>query len=536
MSALYIITSFLFFIWLFRNILFWVWLWQLKEYRLDRVIIHLRETGQGRKLFFSPLSILKWLAFIFTIAVIFYPKYITVAQIYIAGVYAIQAVFILREFFYRLYKRPVFTFKALIILFLVFASISLSYFIPLFEDFLWLVFLDRITPFAVAFFVFLFYFPTELYRDWKIEKAAKELRHHKKVSVIGITGSYGKSSTKEYLSQILEKKFKVLKTKGTNNTPIGIANTILYGLRKDTEILVAEMGAYKIGEIAEMCQIVNPKIGILTAVNEQHLSLFGSLQNTIKAKYELIEALPKHGLAIFNGNNEITRKLYEETEKDKALYLCLEKIESKTKKNADITAFNIITNKYDIEFDVMINDKTVHFKTPLLGAHNVNNILPGIYVANKFGMKITDIQEAVAGLTSLPQTMIYKEGPKGATIIDDSFNANPEAVLAAMDYAKIYKGKKILVLQPMIELGGKAAKEHYRVAKEISNTCDYLFLTNRNFYKSISRGIIDGKGKCEVKVAKVGVVLDFIVHNITKGDVIVFEGKEAGTILNKLKV
>lgn len=531
MDFLYLITSILFFFWIVRNTLYWVYLWQLKEYRLDRILVHFKETGQGRKLFFSPLSIFKWLTFILYFAVILNRKLLFLGENYILFIFVIQSVFIVREFYNRTIKRPVPTLKALLIIFLTLFLVFLFFAVPLVEKFFWVVILDRVVLFVIAFFVFIFYFPTQLYRDWKIDWAKKKLKQHKKIVVIGVTGSFGKSSTKEYMAQILEKKFNVLKTKGTNNTPIGITNTILSGLKKDTEIFVVEMGAYKRGEIKEMCQIVHPKIGVLTAVSQQHLSLFGSMQNTIKAKYELIDSLPKNGLAIFNGNNEITKRLYEGCDKKKIQYEY-----SNSKSKAEITAFNLVTEKEKINFSVRINNKIFHFEAPLIGGHTVNNILPAIYVANLLGMRMDEIKRALLDLQPLPKTMALKKGPKNMTIIDDSFNANPDAVLAAIDYMNIYTGKKFLVLQPMIELGSRAEDEHYRVARLASKLCDYLFLTNKNFYEAILNGIKDGRGKCVVKVQKAHDIAEYIKRKVSPNDIAIFEGKEAGMVLDKLKV
>lgn len=528
MDFLYLITSILFFIWIIRNTLFWVSLWQLKEYRLDRMLVHLKETHQGKRLFFSPLSILKWSTFILYIAVILNHRLFFLEENFILFIFVIQSIFIASEFYNRTIKRPVPTLKAILIIFLTLFLVFLSFAVPLVEKFFWLVFLDRAVAFIIAFFVFVFYFPTELYRDWKIDRATKKLSQHKKIVVIGVSGSFGKSSTKEYIAQILDKKFNVLKTKGTNNTPIGIANTILSGLKKDTEIFVVEMGAYKRGEIKEMCQMTHPKIGVLTSVSEQHLSLFGSIQNTIKAKYELIDSLPKNGLAIFNGNNEITKRLYDGCDKKKILYECL------NSKKAEVSAFNILAEKEKINFSVRLNNKIFHFEAPLIGEQNVNNILPAIYIANFLGMRMDEIKRAVLDLLPLPKTMILKKGPKNMTVVDDSFNASPDAVLAAINYMKIYSGKKFLVLQPMIELGSNAEDEHYKVTMLISKLCDYLFLTNKNFYEAILGGIKEGRGKCVVKVQKAKDIAEYIKRKASPNDIAVFEGKEAGIVLNKM--
>lgn len=521
---LFLITAVGFFIWIVRNILFWVGLWQLKEYRFDRVFVHLKETQQGKSLLFSKSSNLKWL-------IIFAYPFLPY-QIIITAIFSFYAFLALKEVYLRLFKRPVFTFKALAIIFLTLLFVFFLFQIPLIDKFVWLLLLDRFAPLIIGFFVFLFSFPTELYRDFKIEKAIKKIRLQKKLWVIGITGSYGKSSAKEYIGQILENKFKVVKTAGTNNTPIGIANTILSDLKRSTEVFIVEMGAYKKGEIGEMCQIVQPKIGVLTGVNYQHASLFGNLKNTIVAKYELIEALPKNGLALFNGNNENAYGLYKKTKMRKVLYQSF--LNRLFTADAAVYAFNIKVYKEKITFNVHLKGQKLHFEAPLVGIQNIENILPAIFIADYLGMSKTQIKKAVSALSPLPKTMNLQKTADGVSLIDDTFNANPDAVLAALDYMKIYKGKKMLVLQPMIELGKNAKNEHYRIAFQIAKVCDNLLLTNKNFYQEIMKGITDGGGKCAVLVDNPIKLAEFIRENTKRGDVVVLEGKEANAVFPKI--
>lgn len=518
----------LFFIWVLKSTLFWVALWQLKEYRFDRVLIHLRETTQGKNLLFSKLVILKWLIILSWILILERNNFVLFYRVLVIMVLIYQAYLVFKEYLSRSLQRPVFTLKAVSIVVLVFAIISLFYFIPFMERFVWLLFLESLIPVLVYLFVLSLSFPTEIYRDWQIEKARKKIKEHKKLLVIGVTGSYGKSSTKDYVAQILERKFKVLKTKETNNTPIGIAKTILSGLRRETEIFVVEMGAYKRGEIREMCEIVNPKIGIITAVNEQHMSLFGSLENVAKTKYELIESLPKDGLALFNGNNANAGKLYLKTTKKKILYKV-----GLAEKDSDslISASNVRVKPDFINFDVKIGSKKINLTSPLIGGQNVENILPGIVIADYLKISEKQIKNAVSLLTPLPKSMEYHKSENGAIFIDDTFNANPQAVLAALNYMKIYKGRRILVLQPMIELGKNAKSEHYRVSKRISEICDNLLLTNKNFYSSIKKGIEDGGGNCAILIGDPQSFSEFIKDETNKGDIVVFEGKEATNVL-----
>lgn len=539
MNTLTFITITAFFIWIVRNTFFWVSLWQRKEYRFDRIRIHLFETGQGRKMFTSFLSLLKWVAILSYGLVIFRPNFLIPFQICVAAIYIVQAIFVFQEILLRTLQRPVLTMKALFLILAAFTITAIFYVVPLVDFYLWVVILDRLMPFVVACLVFLLSFPTELYQDYRIEQAVKKLQKHPNVLVIGVTGSYGKSSAKEYIAQILSKKFNVLKTQGTNNTPIGLANTILTGLNEKTYIFVAEMGAYKQGEIAEMCEMVHPKIGILTAVNDQHLALFGSIENTMQAKYELIESLPKDGFAIFNGNNKNAYKLYTKTKKRKVLTMCISDQATKniqkfyTGAKSDLVyAQNVVTKKDGVYFDVVLGGKIIHMETPLIGIQNVENILPAIYIAKNLGVKTSLVKQAVATLFPLEKTMRTKRLSSGALIIDDTYNTNPDAVLAVLEYMKIYKKKKIFIFEPMIELGERSETQHYRVAREIANVCDAVFLTNKNFYKQIVAGVSDGQKDCKVLVARPAAIATYIQKHAKKDDIIAFEGRQSGFALS----
>lgn len=538
MNVLLLITSALFFLWIIRKTIFWVFLWQLKEYRFDRIFIHLRETHQGKQILLSPLFFLK-VALIFSyLFIVLNPQWFPFYHFGISVVYLIQVILVGKELYFRSFKRPVPTVKALAVIFITLVVIEVLYSLSLFDIYFWLLILDITATFLIFGIVGIFSFPTELYRDIKVGKAMQKRKEHKNMIVIGVTGSYGKSSTKEYIAQILEKKFNVVKTKGTNNTPIGIADTILHSLKRNTEIFVVEMGAYKKGEITQLCAIAKPTIGVLTAVNMQHVSLFGSLKNTMEAKYELINALPKNGLALFNGNNENSKYLYnnppeifKNVKRKKILYIAAK---GNYSLGGDITVFDIRAGEDEIKFSVRLRGKIMHFKAPVIGEHSVENILPAIYIAHYLGMREEEIIRAVTLLSPLPKTMTRHMLLNKVTLIDDTFNSNPQAAFSALSYMSAYRQKRIMVLQPMIELGQNASKEHYAVAKKISKTCNILFLTNKNFFSSLIRGIKDGGGTCIVKVATPSQISSFILKNTKKGDVVVFEGKEAANTLHRI--
>lgn len=526
MNILFFITTICFFIWTARNILYWTALWQEKEYRLDRLVSHLRETVKGKKLLTDPLLYSKFLLVLAYGIIVFYDTYSNWYQIAICLLYLFELGSIINEFFGHRLKRPTATIKAYIIFGISFSIITIVYFLPLTDTYLWFLILDRITPLVVMLYVFFFAFPTEVYTDLTIQKAMRKLEQYKNIIVIAVSGSYGKSSTKEFIAQVLEEKYTVVKTYGSNNTPIGIAKTILHRITDSTDIFILEMGAYKKGEVAELCEIVKPQISVTTSVSDQHLSLYGSLENAIDTEVELLRALPRKGLALFNGNNINTLRLYQRCKKKKILYKNI----SKANDSADIYATNAVVNPDGVGFTVWLNNKPVSLKASVLGAHMIENILPAIYLANHLHIPLATIKKKLLHLTPPPKTMRKRILANGVIVIDDTFNASPESVMAAMKYMQVYKRKKIFVLTPLIELGKNAQERHYEIGRAAARYCDYLFLTNNNFYNEIIRGVADEEKECIVKSGKVENITKDISGLTEKNDVVVLEGMESGFV------
>jgi UDP-N-acetylmuramoyl-tripeptide--D-alanyl-D-alanine ligase len=330
-----------------------------------------------------------------------------------------------------------------------------------------------------------FFQPLTVYWQQKIIKKAKEKRaKFKDLIVIGITGSYGKTSTKEFLNTILSSKFKVLSTPAHQNTDIAIAKLILEKLTKEIEIFIVEMAAYKREEIISPCQIVKPKIGILTGINEQHLATFGTKENIIKTKFELIESLPEDGMAVFNwDNNYIRSKIKNQKSK---IQVKNQKFYS-TKEKLDIWAEDIKIEKEWIYFKVFSKDgDSADFRVNLLGAQNVENILAAACVAKELGMSLKEISTACLKIKSWQGGIQLKKGKGGLNIIDATYSANPDGVISHLEHLKLWSGQKVIVTPCLIELG-KASKEvHKRIGKKIGEICDLAIITTKDKLKEIS--------------------------------------------------
>lgn len=533
-SWLYIISSALLLSFSLRNILFWLYLWQLKEYRVDRIITHLSETVQGRALFLDSFSIIKTIFFIFLIILT-----ITSSRIEAIG-YLILILLLYSNFVFvkeiknKTLKRPIFSLRIILSFSLVFSSLVFLYFVPLVYKIYWLFFVEKLIPFVVTFFVALTSLPAVLYKDIIIYFASLKRLRFKKLIVIGITGSYGKTSTKECVSHFLSHKFNVLKTPDSVNTSYTIAKLILRNLSSYHEVFICEMGAYKKGEIKQICDMVKPSIAIISGVNSQHQSLFGSLENIKRAKFELVESLSYDALALFNGNSINCQELYNRTQRRKKV-LYYASYDNEFPKKADIVGKDIRLNKFWTSFNVFLKRSQYNFRvrTNLLGRQSVENLLPAMFLASYFGIEYSTINRLSKNLIRMSRRMELFQHANGSILVDNTYNASPDSVISALEYLKVYRGKKVVVFQPMIELGDMAQSEHEKTAFLLGKIADYVFVTNQNFFESIVDGIRRGSSN-NCKIVADTLLIKRIIDKLGSRDVVLFLGRESTKILNML--
>ncbi|HEX8932244.1 MAG TPA: Mur ligase family protein, partial [Patescibacteria group bacterium] len=324
--------------------------------------------------------------------IILHDEFLVSYEYLIIGFYLLQASFILREIYITYIKKPIITFRVTVIIFLTLVTVLAIFAIPLVDRFFWLIFIDLITPLLVGFYVLIFAVPTEIYNDWLIEKAGRKIRAHPKLLVIAVTGSVGKSLTKDYIASVLRHKFTVVKTENKDNNLIGVSRTILKKIESDTQIFVAEISAYKPGEIKMLSQLIRPEIGVLTAINNQHVSLFKSLENIIKTNFELVESLSKNGICLFNGDNKNTLALYKKSKKNKVLYHTAINLSNVNVKN-EIIALGMTHKQKRTNFNITLNGQelVLNFNT-----NHIDRVLPAIYLARHLGMTDKEIRRAVA--------------------------------------------------------------------------------------------------------------------------------------------
>ena len=315
-------------------------------------------------------------------------------------------------------------------------------------------------------------------------KCKKVLKNHKDLIVVGITGSYGKTSTKVYLTKFLEKKYKVCATPSSYNTPMGICKVVLEDLKTDDDVLIAEMGATNVGDIKELCDMVSPQYGIITAVGEQHLETFKSLDNIIKTKSELYQCLPSDAICVFNAANINTKTMFND---------CTLKNKIATGDDGCfLQAKNIVATCEGLEFDIVYNGKDYSTNTAILGEHNVQNILSAAGLALKMGVSIKQIVNVIPTLKPAEHRLELKHLENDIVLIDDSFNSNIQGTAVALETLKLFEDNRKIVITPgLVELGKRENAENYELGVRIAQSCDLAILVGQNQSKNIKQGLID---------------------------------------------
>ena len=300
---------------------------------------------------------------------------------------------------------------------------------------------------------------------------------------VAITGSYGKTSCKNILNDILNVKYNSLATEKSFNTMNGLMITINNKLDKFTDIFISEMGAFRRGEIKEKCNFIHPQYGILTTIGTAHLESFGSRENIQKAKFELIDSLPEDGIAILNMDDEYQTN-YEIKSK------CTKKWISLKNKKADVYASNIKLSNKGTSFDCTFKDKkeTIKLETKLLGEANIYNILQAVALSYSLGLSLEQIKTGVKRVSTIEHRLELKKNGN-INLIDDAYNSNPIGSSMALDVLNMMDGKKIIVTPGMIELGDKQYEYNMEFGRHIAKVCDEVILIGEEQTKPILDGL-----------------------------------------------
>lgn len=508
-----------------KYVLWDLYFWQVKEYRFDRFWVHIRWDQEPANRNLNKI-IIKFILFSLISIVLASPLG---ASAGIAIAYAIwfnDGIKFIEEIINNKLKRPSISFRNLLILFLIIiclitliclvtipfaildrktdSGIFLDYFSnssveninnALYPDVLIYLALSSLTalliemssPFIVSFFVLLTYPIAKIRRQLIIRKARKKISAlKKKPYIIAITGSQGKTTTKEILFEILKDKFNVGKTLENQNTDVGLALSILSQLKSNTNIFIAEMGAIRSSEIKNMCRILKPDSSIVTDIGTQHIAIFGSQEKLFKAKGEIIESLQENGNAILNGDNEFCLKMIRK-DCNNYVYYTNENISAKLNESyiipVKIHAVKELTNK--ITFKLNYNKKDYDFEFNATGLHLVNNITASIIASLCAGLTIDEVQSSLKKVEiKLPRLSLSK-GDNETIVIEDTYSSNEKGFEAAVKFMNSQKisGKRIVVTRGIIELGRHKEHIYKNLVSAIRNDIDILITSDATLHK-----------------------------------------------------
>lgn len=354
-------------------------------------------------------------------------------------------------------------------------------------------------------------------------------------TVVGITGSFGKTSAKFAIRDIAGARGRVFATPGSYNTPMGVTRAINEGLEPNHELLVVEMGAYRRGDIAELCAFVHPTIGVLTSIGPAHLERFGSMDAIRAAKYELIESLPEDGVAVMNVGDLEVRSMAARTDHVRVLTYGVEPDVppdiTKPDVHIDITATDHSYGPNGTSMTIVDEEgNEIYVRTVLLGEHAVRHVLAGVAVARLRDIPLGELAPRINALQPVEHRLQLIKRVGGVTIIDDAYNSNPAGAAAAIevlaDLDETDSRRKIVVTPGMVELGELQHDENARLGTHAATIADYLIVVGK-----VNRdALVAGAKEAPIRKAEV-IVVDTLAQATEKlaklqlgqGDWVLFE-------------
>lgn len=350
--------------------------------------------------------------------------------------------------------------------------------------------------------------------------AASRLASMPDLKIIGITGSYGKTSTKHYLYKIMSAQFDTLMTPGSFNTTLGVIRTVREMLKPYNEVFIVEMGAKQPGDIKEICELVHPSVGIITAVGPQHLESFKTIERVQATKFELVDSLPAEGLAVIN--NDFEKIADREVYNTKCLRYAV------SSGDADYKAVDVKYTTSGTTFTVIgPNNYELPLNTRLLGEVNVSDLLAAAVVAHQMGVTDANIASAVASIEPVEHRLSVKKTAGGVTILDDAFNSNPVGSRMALEVlGSMTAGRRIVITPGMIELGEKQYDLNKEFGRNIARNVDIAIIVGQYNREAIVEGI-SKEGRLEKEAVHIvdtfAEAQKLLSTFVAKDDVILYE-------------
>ena len=356
---------------------------------------------------------------------------------------------------------------------------------------------------------------------WYYNDAKRILRSMPHLKIIGITGSFGKTSTKHFLHRILSERYNVLMTPGNFNTTLGVVRTVREHLKPHHEVFIVEMGAKQRGDIKEICDLVCPDMGIVTSVGEMHLETFGSVENVARTKFELIDALPEGGFGIVNIDSEAAHNHIKANGIEVSTY-AIDNCE------ADYRATDIVYSPQRTTFSVEHDThRDADYATHLLGRGNILNITAALAIAERMGVSVEARRRGVKQIEQVKHRLSMRTSG-GITILDDAYNSNPTGARMALEVLSGFDtaGARYVVTPGFVEMGAKQYDNNCAFGRDIAaSKADAVFVVNEVNREAITTGLKEGgyDMSCVTTVASFKEAMAELQPRLKVGDVVLYE-------------
>jgi UDP-N-acetylmuramoyl-tripeptide--D-alanyl-D-alanine ligase len=337
-------------------------------------------------------------------------------------------------------------------------------------------------------------YPFEVYRKNKIIQSAKQKMKSYEGIVVGITGSYGKTTMKEIVATVLSEKFSVVKTEGNNNTPLGISKTIMEKFKPNTEVFVVEMGEYVKGDVKALCEIVKPDIAIITGINEAHLERYGSMENAISTKFEIIENSKPGSFCILNGDDELVIGNYHKYSSGHEISFYSSQSQHQFVPEFEINNYEFDQSGKGQSFEVSFGEEDLgRFKTSLIGEYAVGNIIASIILCRHLKMNNNEIRIGVSKISQVKHRLSTTLSSQNILIIDDTYNGNSDGIRQGINLLKKFSGRrKVYVTPGLVETGSQTKEIHLKIGQDLSKVADLVILIRNSVTNFIEMGLQNG--------------------------------------------
>lgn len=352
-----------------------------------------------------------------------------------------------------------------------------------------------------------------------VKKAKQRLGQIPDIKVVGVTGSFGKTSVKNIIARILAEKYRVCVTPYSYNTPLGLSKTILENLNDTDQVFVAEMGARYLGDISELCQMVGPTIGVVTGIGNQHLATFETMENLIEAKSELMEYVAnRNGFMVYNVDTKSAKTMFDSANCDKMAI--------GINYDGAISVKDVVCTKDGSRFTLKIKDKEYpNVSTVLLGEHNISNILTAVGVAVELGLSDQQIIAGISKLVPTAHRLAIMPSTNALIVIDDAYNGSVEGTKSALNVLSKFEGNKVVITPGLVELGHEQFNCNFEFGRDLSKVADYVIITGIVNSNAIAAGL-EFCNYPENKIIRAGSLdqaVSMLASITNPGDVVLFE-------------